>query len=56
MMGDDITGGELFTERGERGGVSVYLARVIARDHGIELKVGTYQENGGQFIVRIPYV
>ncbi len=54
VMGEDTTGGELFTERGERGGVNVYLARVIAQDHGIELKIGTYQENGGQFIVRIP--
>jgi len=54
VMGEDTTGGELFAERGERGGVNVYLARVIAKDHGIELKVSSVGEDGGQFEVKIP--
>ncbi|MBI1976040.1 MAG: ATP-binding protein, partial [Candidatus Omnitrophica bacterium] len=53
---EDTSGGELFTERGQRGGVNLYLAKAIAQDHGIELKAATYQEEGGQFTVRIPPV
>ena len=47
-------GGELFAEQGKIGGISLFLARRIIKDHSGSLGMESNLEKGTKFIVRLP--
>lgn len=61
--GDDLTqqindhktmGGELFAERGKLGGINLFIARRIIKDHNGTLDIESNESKGTRFIIRLP--
>ena len=50
------SGGKLFTERKQLGGVNLYLGQMIAHDHGFGVKISSdmAQGWGAVFEIRLP--
>lgn len=49
-------GGKLFTERGQRGGVNLYIAQSIAHDHEFVMRIGSDPGHGlgAVFEIKMP--
>ncbi len=47
-------GGELFAEQGKLGGINLFIARRIIKDHNGSLEIESNQSKGTRFIIHLP--